>query len=235
MPTHAPTVTDFWRTMFHGDVRYRSEALTVTANPGLSHDRRAMVLETVDGSARLVLTVSVADRLNLSGHPGLAELRRRLADLGIAFHGADHLFYFTEAEKDRLLTEEPGDDVRRLTGEDRELFAAFTSGASASDLDDAYVELDHWAVFGAVEDDRLVTVASMYPWRQSVLADVGVLTLPPFRGRGHARHVIRAISRYAYGRAHHPQYRCQLDNLASVALAKSAGLTRFGTWDVVAQ
>jgi hypothetical protein len=31
-----------------------------------------------------------------------------------------------------------------------------------------------------------------------------------------------------------PQYRCQLDNHASVALAKACGLTLFGKWVVAA-
>ncbi|WP_321170720.1 GNAT family N-acetyltransferase [Embleya scabrispora] len=65
------------------------------------------------------------------------------------------------------------------------------------------------------------------------MADLGVLTLPPYRGKGHARRLVRAISRHALARGYQPQYRCQLDNHASVAAAGAAGLTRFGTWDVV--
>lgn len=60
-----------------------------------------------------------------------------------------------------------------------------------------------------------------------------MLTLPPFRGRGHARAVVRAIGRHAFERGYEPQYRCQLDNYASAAVAAAAGLTVFGTWEVV--
>ncbi len=88
-------------------------------------------------------------------------------------------------------------------------------------------------MYGAFEGERLVCAASAYPWDDAPLADLGVLTLPPYRGRGHARRLVRALSRYAVERGHEPQYRCQLDNHASVAAAGSAGLTRFGTWDVV--
>ncbi|WP_229867066.1 GNAT family N-acetyltransferase [Streptomyces gelaticus] len=109
----------------------------------------------------------------------------------------------------------------------------FEEAASEQDLDEAFVELDHWAAHGALEDGRLVCVASMYPWNDAPLADLGVLTLPPYRGKGHARRLVRAISRHALARKHEPQYRCQLDNHASVAAAESAGLTRFGPWDVV--
>ena len=59
-----------------------------------------------------------------------------------------------------------------------------------------------------------------------------MLTLAPFRGLGHGRGVVRSISRYARLQGYEPQYRCQLDNQASVSLAGAAGLSLFGTWDV---
>lgn len=71
-----------------------------------------------------------------------------------------------------------------------------------------------------------------YPWEDNAqIADLGVLTLTPFRGKGHARKVVRSISKYARDQGYEPQYRCQLDNLASTALAKAAGLTLFGKWE----
>lgn len=124
-------------------------------------------------------------------------------------------------------------DVRRLTARDEAAFAAFEKASSAQDLDDAYVELDHWAVFGAFDQDRLVCAASMYPWEDARIADTGVLTLPAFRGKGHARNVVSAISRHAYEQGFEPQYRCQIDNHASIALARASGLTSFGKWEVV--
>jgi len=93
------------------------------------------------------------------------------------------------------------------------------------------VELDHWAVFGSFEQNRLVSAASMYPGRtKTQIADLGALTLTPFRGKGHVRKVVRSIYKYAYDQGYEPQYRCQLDNLGSTSLAKAAGLTLFGKW-----
>nr|WP_244183506.1 GNAT family N-acetyltransferase [Xenorhabdus kozodoii] len=80
-------------------------------------------------------------------------------------------------------------------------------------------------VFGAFEQNRLISAASMYPWEEAPIADLGVLTLVPFRGKGYASKVVRSISQYACTQGYEPQYRCQLDNQASVALAKAAGLT----------
>ncbi|MFR0657055.1 GNAT family N-acetyltransferase, partial [Pantoea sp. SIMBA_079] len=83
--------------------------------------------------------------------------------------------------------------------QDDAVFSEFQSSASEQDLDDAQVELDHWAVFGSFEQNRLVSVASMYPWEDDLqIADLGVLTLAPFRGKGHTRKVVRSICKYAY-------------------------------------
>jgi predicted GNAT family acetyltransferase len=88
-------------------------------------------------------------------------------------------------------------------------------------------------VFGTFVEGELVAAASMYPWSGTVLADLGVVTRPDVRGRGMARATVRAMSAAALDSGHEPQYRCQLDNTASVALAASAGFVRFGEWEVI--
>ncbi|WP_232699141.1 GNAT family N-acetyltransferase [Brevibacillus daliensis] len=133
----------------------------------------------------------------------------------------------------RFVQENLEGDLRRLTEQDDAVFSEFQSSASEQDLDDAYVELDHWAVFGSFEQNRLVSAASMYPWENAQIADLGVLTLTSFRGKGHARKVMRSISKYACDLGYEPQYRCQLDNQSSTSLAKAAGLTLFGKWEVI--
>jgi RimJ/RimL family protein N-acetyltransferase len=232
----SPVVTAFWHATFSGeDVVPRDAAFTVAVNADLSEDRRVMVLHTTDGAVRAVLTPSLADAAGLCElRPrSEADLRRALSEAGVALHAADNLFYFSRADLDTLLGEDPHSGVRQLSDADAALFARFQSSASEQDLDDAYVELDHWAVFGAFAQDRLVTAASMYPWGNARIADLGVLTLPAYRRRGHARAAVRALCKHAAQKGYEPQYRCQSDNHASLAVAKAAGLTHFGTWEVV--
>ncbi|MGS0629246.1 MULTISPECIES: GNAT family N-acetyltransferase [Photorhabdus] len=219
----------------NGDVIYSDEAFTVTINPDLSEDRRVMVLETSEGRVMAVLTPELADKLGLDQRQALSEVifRRKLNEAGVSLHGADYLFYFSEADKSVLLQENQVGVLRRLTEQDDAVFSEFQSSASEQDLDDAYVELDHWAVFGSFEQNRLISAASMYPWENAPIADLGVLTLMPFRGKGHACKVVRSISKYAYDQGYEPQYRCQLDNQVSTLLAKAAGLTLFGKWEVI--
>ncbi|SJN12842.1 probable acetyltransferase [Leucobacter sp. 7(1)] len=88
-------------------------------------------------------------------------------------------------------------------------------------------------VFGAFEGDTLVAVGSSYPFEEDgALADMGVVTHPDHRGHGHARSVIRALARAALAADHEPQYRCQIDNTASVKLASRSGFVSIGTWDL---
>ncbi|TCZ78970.1 N-acetyltransferase [Paenibacillus albiflavus] len=237
MPLFSQTIIDYWREQFlNGDVLYSDEAFTVTVNPDLDEDSRIMVLETTDGRVRAVLTPALADKVGLYQRQDLSGpiFRRKLNEAGITLHGADYVFYFSETEKNVLLQEIMESDLRQLTEQDNAVFSEFESAASEQDLDDAFVELDHWAVFGSFEQNRLVCAASMYPWEDDTqIADLGVLTLTPFRGKGHARKVVRSICKYAYDQGYEPQYRCQLDNHASTLLAKAAGLTLFGKWDVI--
>lgn len=236
MSLFSQTITDFWRGQFlNGDVLYSDEVFTVSINPNLSEDRRIMVLETSDGRVMAVLTPAMADKIDLSQRKNLSEqiFRQKLNEAGVTLHGADYLFYFSEDNKNVLLQEKLEDGLRQLTEQDDIVFSEFQSSATEQDLDDAYVELDHWAVFGSFEQKRLVSASSMYPWENAQIADLGVLTLAPFRGKGHARKVVRSLCKYACNQGYEPQYRCQLDNQASITLAKAAGLTLFGKWDVI--
>ncbi|WP_054308085.1 GNAT family N-acetyltransferase [Mesorhizobium sp. 1M-11] len=230
MSLFSQEIVDFWKKPFaDGEVLYEDQTLLLTVNPALGEDERVTVLETVHGKVLVALTPEMAARANLSRQQELSEVifRGKLDEAGIRLHGADYLFYFRESER-AALAQESIDAARQLSQRDEAVFAAFQAAATEQDLDDAYVELNHWAVFGAFEEECLVSAASAYPWSGSKLADIGVLTLVPFRGRGHARKAVRALSRYAFGQGYEPQYRCQTDNLASTALAKACGLTLFG-------
>jgi GNAT superfamily N-acetyltransferase len=235
MTAFSHAIESYWRESFTGELLFAGDSLTVTANSNLKDSRRLMLLETVDGRASVVMTPELADAAGLPQERTLTVplLRRTLEQAGLRLHGADSLFYFPTSALDTLRHESTADHVRKLGAADAAAFDEFRAGASEQDLDDAYVELDHWAVFGAFEQSRLVCAASMYPWDDRQIADVGVLTLPSSRGRGHARAVVRAISSHAVAQGYEPQYRCQLDNAASARLAGSAGLSLFGRWDVI--
>ena len=232
----SPVVAEYWAGAFSGkDVGLPGFSIAISAD--LREDRQLMVLNS-GGTVKAVLTPVLARTLGISGDGAPAaiteaEFRGMVREAGVELYGADHLYYFSEADREGLLGENAVTGVRRLGEADAEAFAVFESSASPEDLDAAYVELDHWAVFGAFVRERLASVASAYPWGDSRIADVGVLTLPEFRGCGHALSVVRALCKHAAEQGFEPQYRSQFDNEASIALAKSAGLKHFGTWEVI--
>jgi GNAT superfamily N-acetyltransferase len=236
MSLFSPTIGTFWLTPFlDGEVISRDGDLTVVANANLDSDKRVMVLRTVDRKVYAVLTPAIANKLGLYGQQALTEpLLRKKCTRAMSSYMARTMFSISRRRISMpccTINCRPACVTLNLA--DEAVFASFQSSASEQDLDNVYVELDHWAVFGAFEHECLVCAASMYSWGGQKVADVGVLTLPPYRGMGHASRVVRAISRYAYEQGYEPQYRCQIDNVASVSLARSAGLGLFGTWEVV--
>lgn len=229
-------VTDFWLEKFPStdDVLFKDAKTTITIAPSLIK-HRLMRLNSIDGYTTIAVAPELASNLQLdkTSVPSTEALWQKLKETNLSLHGADQLYYFPEEEKNRIQDEITPDHVRQLTKDDEALFSEFTAAASAADLDDAFVELDHWVVFGVFEGKTLVTAASMFPWHDSKLADIGVITLASARGKGYARSVVRAMSKHAYQEGYEPQYRCALDNKASAAVARSSGLATFGTWDVL--
>lgn len=227
-------VLDYWHHAFAADQCSVRGNLSFAISAGLSAKRPAMMLKTVEGSVQAVVRPEIAERAGLSVLDTVSAdvVKDRLERAGVILHDPDYLFYLPAEER-----RAPDDarQPRRLTEADRSFFDIFYNMASEQDREDAWVELDHWAVFGCFDGDRLVCAASMNLWDNSPIADLGVLTLPDARGRGYARAVVGAINRFSRQQGYEPQYRCQLDNLASVALARSCGLTLFGEWIVAAE
>ncbi|MFE4835876.1 GNAT family N-acetyltransferase [Arthrobacter sp. NPDC056691] len=237
MTSFSRTVNEFWRTPFdNGDVLSDDDSFRLIINPRLSHERRVTVLRTNEGKVMAALTPALAYKLDLHQRRPLSEPAFRLAlKVGaIRLHSPDCLFYYPDPSKADLLRQDAGGVRHLLRGRDGALFEEFQSAAPERDLAEAYVELDHWAVFGCLDHGQLVSAASMYPWEGAHIADIGILTLPAFRGNGHAKRVVRAISAYAFDQGYEPQYRCQRENHASKTLAASAGLEIFGEWEVIA-
>ena len=212
-----------------------AERIVVRVDHALPPNRSVSLLRLEEGGSFLLISPDRARELVLAHGDALdaAELSARLAEDGITLNTPDLLFYLTIAEQAALLEETHAPGTRRLTAEDAVAFQEFTDAAPDDDLDEAFVELDHWLVVGTFLRGQLVSAASMYPWSGTHLADLGVITLPEFRGRGLGRATVRAISAQALELGYEPQYRCQLDNDASVALARPSGLTPLGEWEVI--
>lgn len=227
------SVLDYWCKAFAGRPLCDHDRFVLTVSETLNPKRPAMMLEQEDGAVRAAVSPDVAERIAAQGVARLSarDLRVHLDLAGVALHDPDYLFYLPDTVRQVPDFET---SPRLLTEADRAAFDQFHQAASEQDREDAFVELDHWAVVGVFEKGRLVSAASMCLWADSPVADLGVLTLPDARGRGFARAVVQSINAVSKQRGHEPQYRCQLYNHASVALARSCGFVPFGEWTVAA-
>ncbi|MGY5764721.1 GNAT family N-acetyltransferase [Brachybacterium sp. DNPG3] len=207
----------------------------VVVDPELPANRSLSLLHLDGGGTVLSVTPARAEELAVSDGEriAIAELTARIARAGIALNDPDCVFHLPRQEQAVLAGEERVPGTRALSADDAASFAAFAEAAPPADLDEAFIELDHWLVHGTFVGERLASAASMYPWSGTRLADLGVITLPEHRGQGLGRATVRAISAEALARGYEPQYRCQLENTASAALARAAGFVLLGTWEVV--
>jgi len=211
------------------------DAFQVVIDPSLTANHSVSILKVVGGPSLVTVTPERAGELALSSTDSVTaeQLAVRLRDAGITLNGPDYIFYLPVTAHAAVRDEPVFDGTRQLTTGDEDAFARFIDEAPEEDVNDAFVEFHHWLVFGTFVDGRLVAAASMYPWRGTKLADLGVITIPEYRGRGLGRRTVRAMSARAIELGYEPQYRCQIDNAPSVGLAKSAGFVRFGEWDVI--
>lgn len=220
------SILNYWHNQYqNNECVFKSENLSIFINPNLDEDYQAVQLTLAERTI-IMVSPSFIQSHHLDAQFNWASLN---------WHGADQIFYY-DAEQLDVVKELPKLYlIRPLTQDDQQIFDEFCQKMPPEDLEDAFVALDHYLVYGVFVYGELVAVASMYAWDKDEykIADVGVVTLPNFRQQGHAKRLIRSISQAAILLGYEPQYRCQLDNLNSLALAKSAGLSPLLQWDVV--
>jgi len=116
-----------------------------------------------------------------------------------------------------------------LSGADRALLDALQEAAGADATEEADVDVEHTLAVGIVEDNRLVAIASLLDEVETAV-DVGVLVDPVARRRGLGAAVVADVTRRAVSSGRLVQYRCNDENEASAALARSCG---FALWGVL--
>lgn len=189
------SIRDYWRRVLGAVDAGEERSLSCRVSRHLNAQCPAMMLEGVDGSIHMAVEPELAERIGLctTADQTIDTWYEGLARMGLALHDPDYLFYLPDGlptVPDRTTP------ARRLTEADRDVFEAFLHKAPEQDRDDAFVELDHWAVYGAFDRDRLVSASSAILWTDSPIADLGVLTIPEARGRGFAKAAVLAMSHF---------------------------------------
>lgn len=103
------------------------------------------------------------------------------------------------------------------------MFAA--NGYEASELARHFADDAHW--FGIQDAGKMVSACMVFRNHEIVWEIGGVYTLPERRRQGLARQVVAAALEYLHQTQRLPRYQVRSDNLASLGLAKAAGLKEF--------
>lgn len=232
MTEFAKVVLDHWVAPFESAAPVHDGAtFRMAINDAMTHGKRVQILSRPQRTCVLV-TEAVGKLPGVLESRSEDDFRKSIEAAGIKLNGADFLFFLPREAQRILVAEEPRAGVRRLTEADADAFKAFEAEIPAEDLDGAAVGIDDWMAYGAFENGVLVAVGSSYPVQDAALADIGVVTHPGFRRQGHARSIVHALARAALKAKHEPQYRCQLDNPSSAALARRLGFAALATWDI---
>lgn len=141
--------------------------------------------------------------------------------------------YALDPSRFRPARPRPGQQVRRLGGDDRTAFAAFSDRCPSDDLDEGDVGIggDHEVTVGVWAADRLVAVASMFAWRG--FSDLGVVTDPAHRGQGAGSAAVSALCQHLATGPRVVVYRHVLDNHGSAGIARTLALTPIGVAESV--
>lgn len=112
--------------------------------------------------------------------------------------------------------------IREIGASDAELFETLCAACTPREVVLSEVEMAHPCVVGRVESGALCAVSS-YIELDRAIADVGILTHPAARGRGHATAVASLVCEVAFARGLVPQWFALRDNAASLGVARKLG------------
>jgi GNAT superfamily N-acetyltransferase len=148
----------------------------------------------------------------------LADLVPVEAVLGPAFYGYADRETFVPVES----------DARVLTAEDEPAYERFRASVPDTEWNQGGLEFEPSETVGLFVGEDLVAVAAYDLW-DDVLAHLGVITHPNYRGEGYGRAVVSRATDYALADGYLPQYRTLDAWPWSVALARGLGFKRFAT------
>ena len=119
---------------------------------------------------------------------------------------------------------EDGLTIRRLSSADALAFEHFHSTCTEEERDEGEVSLEDDVAVGCFDGEKLVSMASYWFWGD-VLADIGILTDPAYRGKGIGRAVVGYLCKIGIEMGRINVYRHDNDNPASDKLSAALGFT----------
>ncbi|HVU39157.1 MAG TPA: GNAT family N-acetyltransferase [Opitutales bacterium] len=196
--------------VFEYDQQTYADRERVVLIDGTSAGAKAKLLETLPRGALVVKTYDEAVKTYLEGKYGAKRVRSFVSFTG--FPGGPRFAPAREIAESATLTPEVA-----------AMFAA--NGYEASELARHFGDGARW--FGIQEAGQMVSACMVFRNFETVWEIGGVYTLPEHRRRGLARQVVAAALEHLHQAQRRPRYQVRADNLASIELARAAGLREF--------
>lgn len=117
-------------------------------------------------------------------------------------------------------------NVRQLTAVDNPALRRLAESCGEEEWESVGIGRAAQVVFGAFIGDTLVAAGMGEP-RAATLLHIGVITHPAYRGQGHGRAVVSAISAYGLDADLVPRYQALVANTPSVAIAHALGFSHY--------
>jgi len=115
--------------------------------------------------------------------------------------------------------------TRPLSNTDRAALDALAAACPPGEWEASSIDPERPPVFGRLVGGALVAAGTLAPWRERFW-NVGIVTHPEHRGRGHGRAVVSAMTRHGLDQGWLLHYQTLLANVPSVAVARSLGYRR---------
>jgi GNAT superfamily N-acetyltransferase len=119
-----------------------------------------------------------------------------------------------------------GPDSRELAGAEDPAFKHFLQHCSTTHVDLSGLKASRSPIVGVFVGQEVVAAAS-YEVRGNLIAHIGVLTRPDYRGHGYAKKAASHITGIAFAKNMGIQYQTLLSNKPSVSLARDIGFIDF--------
>ncbi len=220
--------------MMSGKIVYIDELFTLVINASLEESRQVMMVEMPNKHTLAVVSSKVAGKLDLVNVNEFSQgiFRQLLAVNGVLLETPVEVFYFSENEKARMLTQAISGDIRPLSAADSDCVNGFLKQVSEEAKLVSEIDVTNDFLYGCFEKGELMCLASGSVWNDSPFTDVRVVTKETNQEFGIATNVVKALCAAVIANGGEPQLRCLVDSDAALGVADAVESTPFGKLEI---